>query len=429
VFIGTGKTVTLVESILQTIFAVGSNPNCKILVCAPSNTAVDVVVERLSTIISSPRDMLRLIAFSRDKGTVPTNILRFAKYDEQMDCFANVIPDDIKKFKIVAVTTSYAGRLYNLGIADHFSHVFIDEAGHSTEPEALGCLALASRQSTKNPPVTVLAGDPKQLGPIIRSDIAKTFGLEKSLLERLSHLEPYARLDVPDDTGNHYDKNMITRLVRNYRSHKKILDLPSKLFYDGDLIPSADMTISNRFVDWEHLPKRGFPIIFDGVEGEDMREANSPSWFNPDEAQIVKKYVDLLVKDTKKNRCKPEDIGIIAPYHKQVQKIRMILGAHGYSDCKVGSVEEFQGSERPVIIISTVRSTVDYIQFDKNHKVGLLCSFCGLIIFAARRILTNVNRLFMATAWLLSKRKTIQRCRHQGPITPDHDWESFHVGE
>lgn len=83
-------------------------------------------------------------------------------------------------------------------------------------------------------------------------------------------------------------------------------------------------------------------------------------------------YVDLLVKDTRKNKCKPEDIGIIAPYSRQVQKIRMLLGAHGYSKCKVGSVEEFQGSERPIIIVSTVRSTVEHIPFDVKHKLGFL---------------------------------------------------------
>ena len=356
------------------MLAAGSNPNSKILVCAPSNTAVDVVVERLATIVGR-REMLRLIAFSRDRATVPDQIFRYANYDEDKDCFANPDPNVIMSYRIVAATTSYAGRLPTLGVLDHFTHVFIDEAGHSVECEALGCLALTTKQSARNPPVTVLAGDPKQLGPIIRSDIAKTFGLEKSLLERLSQLEPYARREESDVHGNHYDKNMITKLVRNYRSHSTILALPSKLFYDGDLIAEADVTRSHRFVDWEHLPKRGFPIIFHGVEGEDMREANSPSWFNPDEAQYVKMYVDLLVRDTRKNRCKPEDIGIITPYHKQVQKIRMILSAHGYNNCKVGSVEEFQGSERPVIIISTVRSTVDFIQFDKIHQVSRLIRF------------------------------------------------------
>ena len=77
---------------------------------------------------------------------------------------------------------------------------------------------------------------------------------------------------------------------------------------------------THRFVDWEHLPKRGYPIIFHGVKGEDMREANWPSWFNPDEAQIVKMYAELLVKSARKNRCKPKDIGIIAPYHKKFKR-------------------------------------------------------------------------------------------------------------
>ena len=372
---GTGKTVTLVESILQTLLAVGSNPDTRILICAPSNTAVDVVVERLSTVVTK-REMLRIVAFSRDKATVPDQIIGYTNYNREKDCFISPVPDSIKNFKIVAITTSYAGRLPNIGIMDHFTHVFIDEAGHSVEPEALGCLALALKQCTSNPPVTVLAGDPKQLGPIIRSDIAKLFGFEKSLLERLSELEPYARSEETDSFGYQYDKNMITKLVRNYRSHKRVLDIPNNKFYDGDLIAAADITISHRFVDWEHLPNRGFPIIFHGVEGEDMREANSPSWFNPDEAQYVKMYVELLVKETKKNRCKPEDIGIITPYHRQVQKIRKILDAHGYGGCKVGSVEEYQGSERPVIIISTVRSTVDFIQFDQKHKVCKLISLC-----------------------------------------------------
>ena len=57
---------------------------------------------------------------------------------------------------------------------------------------------------------------------------------------------------------------------------------------DGDLVAAADSIRSRILEQWEHLKQKGFPIIFHGVEGEDMREGNSPSWFNLDEVQIVR---------------------------------------------------------------------------------------------------------------------------------------------
>jgi len=250
-------------------------PDAKILICAPSNAATDVIVERLSAYVS-PREMLRLNAYSRDKGTVPEDVMGYSKYNEEECSFHMPDMTTVKGYKVVAMTISSAGKLPNHGILDHFTHVFIDEAGHSIEAEAIACFVSVTKQDEHNPVVTVLAGDPKQLGPIIRSEVAKQFGLEKSLLERLTQREPYSRSDEADVLGNHFDKRMITKLVHNYRSHQKILELPNKAFYDGDLIAEADITRSHRFANWEHLPQKGFPIIFHGCEGEDMREANSP---------------------------------------------------------------------------------------------------------------------------------------------------------
>jgi helicase MOV-10 len=59
-------------------------------------------------------------------------------------------------------------------------------------------------------------------------------------------------------------------------------------------------------------------------------------------------------------------------YNKQVQKIKKLLAYEDYHDIKVASTELFQGQERRVIIISTVRSSEEYIGFDQKHNLGFL---------------------------------------------------------
>ena len=362
--------MTLVEAIIQTAKA---NPSSRILVCAPSNTATDLIVQRLAPYFGTG-EMIRLLAFTRDRRTVPNDIMNFCYFSESDNAFISPPQDVVQKKRIVAVTVASGGKLPNDAIADHFTHVFADEAGHAIEPMALSCFADVTKKSGSEKPVVVLAGDPKQLGPIIRSAIAKDFGLSKSLLERLCECSPYQRRVTNHDgaTVDPYDSRVMTKLVKNYRSHPAILKLPNELFYDGDLIPSADQFKVNSLVNWEHLPQKGFPVVFHGVKGSDEREGNSPSWFNPEEVQIVKEYVGLLVRGTRSNRVKPEEIAVITPYQKQAQKIRMLLKSHDYGDIKVGSVDEFQGSERRVVIISTVRSSKEYLDFDAKHQLGFL---------------------------------------------------------
>ena len=62
---------------------------------------------------------------------------------------------------------------------DHFSHIFIDEAGHATEPECIIPVADLLDPNHPRGGQLVLAGDPKQLGPILRSPISVKYGLGK----------------------------------------------------------------------------------------------------------------------------------------------------------------------------------------------------------------------------------------------------------
>ena len=60
---------------------------------------------------------------------------------------------------------------------NHFTHIFIDEAGHATEPECIIPVADLLDPNHPRGGQLVLAGDPKQLGPILRSPISVKYGL------------------------------------------------------------------------------------------------------------------------------------------------------------------------------------------------------------------------------------------------------------
>ena len=64
-------------------------------------------------------------------------------------------------------------RLVSLGIPkSHFTHIFIDEAGQGMEPECLVPIVGLLGIQGSNAGQLVLAGDPKQLGPVLRSPVA-----------------------------------------------------------------------------------------------------------------------------------------------------------------------------------------------------------------------------------------------------------------
>uniref|UniRef100_A0A8C1SFP2 RNA helicase n=1 Tax=Cyprinus carpio TaxID=7962 RepID=A0A8C1SFP2_CYPCA len=368
---GTGKTVTIVEAIKQ----VEKNiPHAYILACAPSNSAADQLCEKLITSQHvDSRKIYRLYASSRDPKYIPEVLKNNSNLEGEMIVFP--CKEDLMCYKILVSTLVTTGRLVSGGFpVDHFSHIFVDEAGHAIESETI--ISVAGLLNAENGQL-VLAGDPRQLGPILRSPLAINHGLDISLLERLM-----TQNDLYKKDNMEFDKRYVTKLLLNYRSHPSILKVPNELFYDGELVACANEISSNQYCTWEHLPKRGFPVIFHGVPGKDERESNSPSFFNIYEIEIIIGYLKkLLLTQAKKgiSRISPRDIGIIAPYRKQVEKIKWAIGTdedlQNYmciKDLKVGSVEEFQGQERKVILVSAVRSSKEHIIFDEPFNIGFL---------------------------------------------------------
>ena len=69
-----------------------------------------------------------------------------------------------------------------------------------------------------------------------------------------------------------------------------------------------------------------------------------------------------------------DDIGIITPYQQQAKVIRNMLNDSNVKVPKVGTVEEFQGQERNIILLSTVRSSASVILQDRKHGLGFVQS-------------------------------------------------------
>ncbi|XP_068029517.1 helicase MOV-10 isoform X2 [Anomalospiza imberbis] len=378
---GTGKTVTMVEAIKQvwTCFK-----DARILACAPSNSAADLLCQCLIKDIA-PQNVYRLIASSRSYREVPSDIMPCCNWDDEQSSYVYPSKESLRHYRIIITTLVTAGRLVSANFPPgFFSHVFIDECGHAVEPESVvaiaGLLAPMDEETNPNGGQLVLAGDPKQLGPVLTSPLAIQYGLGTSLLERLMLHNPLYK-----KSSGGYDPQFITKLLWNYRSHEAILRIPNELFYDNELkvCKSNGLDIRNLYCTWEELPKKGFPIIFHGVCGEDQREARSPSFFNTAEIEVLVHYLKKLLQSGVKGSCptvSPKEIGIISPYRKQVEKIRKAITSldpdlqklPDISQLKVGSVEEFQGQERLVILISTVRSCSTYLQFDQTFRLGFL---------------------------------------------------------
>ncbi|KAM3872357.1 putative helicase mov-10-B.1 [Diretmus argenteus] len=314
--------------------------------------------------------VFRMYAYSHS-GVIPQKRQRYCNKKTG----SIVIPskEELMQYKIMVTTLQTASRLVTGGIPTGFyTHIFVDEAGCA--PETTCIIPLSGLLNPETGQV-VLAGDPKQLGPIIHSCLADKYGMGVSLLERLMSDVPLYKKKMKKDKGERFNKRFITKLLKNYRSHPDILKIPNDLFYEGELQFCADEKMRNSYCGWKYLPMKDFPVIFHRVVGTNEQEADSPSLFNIAEVEVLMDYLKILVCGQRKT--KPRNIGIIATYRKQVEKIKKALeivdkdlGGKNLEDIMVGTVEEFQGKESQVILLSTVRSRPKGM-IKKNQKISL----------------------------------------------------------
>ncbi|KAF8586065.1 P-loop containing nucleoside triphosphate hydrolase protein, partial [Ramaria rubella] len=372
---GTGKTVTIVETIRQLL---QQSKTRRILACAPSNAAADIIANRLRPL--GVTQLFRLVALSRDPEHHDSSLVRggFVRLDAE-GYFSFPTTEELGSYRVIVCTCVSSFWLQILGLErGHFSHIFVDEAGQVSEPETTIPIRLFADDATN----VVLSGDPKQLRPIVRSDIAKRLGMAWSYLERLMAGDAYqftSDLGVDDNQRSNISIHKvdctgitIVRLNRNFRSHPSIIRFSSEQFYNGSLLPCAPKEITHSLLRSHEILAPGFPVIFRSLSGKDDRESNSPSFFNIEEVSVIKRYITAL-KGDRRLRLTDKDFGVISPYHAQCLKIGYALRKFS-PDIKVGSVEEFQGQERRIILISTVRSSLNLIQHDVRHALGFVAN-------------------------------------------------------
>lgn len=403
---GTGKTTTLVCTILA---ALKARKQTRIIVGTVTNAAADLIVQRLAQHLScnefSEFKMFRSLAKRRRIEDVSQYALPFAAYDQENELFLPSPPNDphFASCNIVVTTLSNASSLYQTGVRrDAFDLVLLDECSQASEPASL-CLIgpFVSEKTT-----LAMFGDHKQLGPYVESKRAQE-ALSLSLFGRLMECPIYRA----NGQGEH-DPRLCTMLNEAHRCHPAILKVSNDLYYAGKLKP----TESEASTSLAHSPlliKDGVPLIFDQVQGVHQREGGSESTFNAHEAQRVFEWTQKLLQ----SGIPGNEIGIITPYNKQKEKLKSIFARYDLdAQIDIGSVESFQGQERKVIVVSTVRGfpqndfmgtqtdVGDFVGDERRFNVALTRAKSLLIVVGNPQVLAK------SPCWLAF----INHCKDQG---------------
>lgn len=379
---GTGKTTTLVQAIVLTNKIEG-----QVLVCTPSNAAIDLLVEKLT---DQGLNVVRIghparVTEQTLSKTLDARIATHANYHElralrkKMEQVRNQASKykrnfgyqekeqrrllkeearslksdaDMLEFYIIndllqaadVICSTLVGSSHPVIRGRKFKTVFIDEAAQSLEPACWIPLLKSQR--------VILAGDHCQLPPTIKSNDAAKDGLAVTLFEKGIAKHP----------------EMATMLRVQYRMHEAIMKFSSRYFYNDELVAHAS-------VKSDLLRPNQLPVDFIDTAGCGYSEQQDPetlSRFNLEEASLLIQLTEKLVEEIGLEVWLEQSIsmGIITPYRAQVDHLHKLADASPVLEplhtlITINTVDAFQGQERDVIAISFVRS-------NEKAEVGFL---------------------------------------------------------
>ena len=382
---GTGKTTTLVQAIIHTLYE-----EKQVLVCAQSNTAVDLLTEKLA---ASGITVLRLghparIDSDLQRFTFDASFERHSQYQQLKNWRreAQKLQQQARKFKRnfgpieraerqnllqtardlmnevrnlekfliqdtlnipQVITTTLVGAATPMLKNKVFSTVFIDEASQALEPATWIPILKAKR--------VVFAGDHCQLPPTVKSNEALRKGFAVTLFEKCIDTLPESVM-----------------LNEQYRMHQTIMGFSSGEFYNQQLI--AHPTVQSRQLGEAEILQTSFEFIDTAGSGFDEQTDNqTESKLNPQEADFLLRHLNniwLQLAAEQPNSWHTKTLGIISPYKAQVKYLAEQLQNYpqlweAKAQITIQTIDGFQGQERDCIGISLVRSNA-------NNEIGFL---------------------------------------------------------
>jgi len=395
---GTGKTTTLVSAIARLC-----DIEYQVLVCAPSNTAVDLLTERIS---KKGINVVRLGNISRVDEEILNHTLDYqiaaheeSKAIKRMRIEADALRKKANSFRTPldygqkrqkkellseagdlstwvnqlekrlieqildraqVITCTLVGAAHSLLAGRKFKTVLIDEAAQALEPATWIPIMKADR--------VVLCGDPFQLPPTVKSRDANKSGLALTLMEK-----------VLQKGFNH------KMLEVQYRGNELIMGYSNQYFYNNKLLASPS-------VKDKKLPfQDNNPLIFVDTAGtgfEEKPEPGSGSLFNADEFGLLREHIYRIINETQAlvNFDFPS-IVILSPYKGQINYMEREIQADDRLvnlSIKVKTIDGFQGQESDIVIVSLVRSNgkneIGFLKDYRRFNVAITRAKCQVVV-------------------------------------------------
>jgi ATP-dependent RNA/DNA helicase IGHMBP2 len=377
---GTGKTTTLTNAIRICL-----QSEKQVLVCAPTNTAVDLLTEKL---LGQGLTVLRLghparISEELIKSSVDGQIQqhqhfheiknlrrnaeeyfrmaskykrvfgkqdaqqRAAYYTEARTCLKDarlledyIVDDLFNNVQVICCTP--VSSTHRALTRKRFNTLFFDEASQALEPMVWIPLLKCNR--------IILSGDHHQLPPVVKSLDAAKEGLGITMLDRCIKF-----------------KEAVSLLNKQYRMSSPIMQFSNSYFYNNEL--QADESVHDHALSAdEHEEFFNKPIEFIDTAGCSFDEEQNPetlSLFNVQEGNLLFRHLQqLLTWHSKLEYTHPITVGIISPYKEQIGWLKDNMNNFEFdhnkiSELRIKTIDGFQGEECDVIYISLVRSNAD----------------------------------------------------------------------